>query len=635
MRKTILIFLFLAIYGFADAVSDVQEVESIIKQVAEINRQITIVKNKQKEHNSTMANDDFSVVIKKKNLLISSIPPLITSQKKPFVISKTAFQNSVRQLEKKIDINRKAKYQNAVLRDSIALDKLQAKKIFFNALNDIITLSRTSEIDSSFDSIIQEAQLSLKAISLPIINHINEENLRDYSYTDLLQDNENTKATINAYLQVMEYLDTNSNLLRSNYMFERLDVDNIINMVNSIMPFQSKYINIGKLMICIFILIFFEFLRHLLRKRNFIIFVSPFRSAKYTDDAKKAIIKTTNRPLLALLFVIGVKLCVNILYYPYAVSPVVATAFSITYIIIFAWFTISVSNGYGIAFVNSMAQQDDPTFRKEVANLILKIFYFLVITIALMMILSLLGVNVSAIIASLGIGGLAVAWAAKDVLANFFASVLLLIDNSFSQGDWIECAGVEGTVVEIGLRRTTVRSFDNAMLFVPNSTLANEPIRNWSRRKVGRRIKMEVGITYGASKESLENCVKQIREMLLSHPNIAKPSDTRLSPKDYKLSFKEHIVSIEDLKGYKRTLLVYLDNFGDSSINILVYCFSQSTNWESWLKIKEDVMLKIMDIVEQNGLDFAFPSQSLYVESLPKNELKDKLLELSDKKESE
>nr|MBS9782802.1 mechanosensitive ion channel [Arcobacter sp.] len=86
-------------------------------------------------------------------------------------------------------------------------------------------------------------------------------------------------------------------------------------------------------------------------------------------------------------------------------------------------------------------------------------------------------------------------------------------------------------------------------------------------------------------------------------------------------------------KGYKRTLLVYLDSFGDSSINILVYCFSNSTNWEEWLKIKQDVMLKIIDIVDKHGLSFAFPSQSLYIESMPKRNLQEQILNQNDIKE--
>ncbi|WP_162894585.1 mechanosensitive ion channel domain-containing protein, partial [Klebsiella pneumoniae] len=123
--------------------------------------------------------------------------------------------------------------------------------------------------------------------------------------------------------------------------------------------------------------------------------------------------------------------------------------------------------------------------KKEVVNLIIKILYFVIIIIALLYILAQLGFNISAIIASLGTGGLAVALAAKDIIANFFASILLLFDNSFNHGDWVEVSGIEGTVVETGLRKTTIRTFDNCLVFLPNSTIMGANIKNWSKRRMG------------------------------------------------------------------------------------------------------------------------------------------------------
>ena len=230
-----------------------------------------------------------------------------------------------------------------------------------------------------------------------------------------------------------------------------------------------------------------------------------------------------------------------------------------------------------------------------------------------MIVLSRLGFNVSAIIASLGIGGLAVALATKDILANFFASVMLLFDNSFSQGDWIVCGDIEGTVVEIGLRKTTIRTFDNALIFVPNSKLASDPIRNWNRRKLGRRIRMVLGVEYGSKISQLKKCVDDIKDMLIEHPDIATSEDmgSRLTSR-----YRQNIVSVDDLAGYKSNLFVVIDELGDSSVNILVYCFSKTIVWGDFLAVKQDVILKIMQIVQNNGLSFAFPSQSLYIENL-------------------
>lgn len=228
-----------------------------------------------------------------------------------------------------------------------------------------------------------------------------------------------------------------------------------------------------------------------------------------------------------------------------------------------------------------------------------------------------MGFNVSAILASLGIGGLAVAFALKDMLANFFASVMLLFENSFSQGDWIECNGIEGTVVEIGLRRTIIRTFENALISMPNITLSDKPITNWTRRKMGRRIKFSIGLTYDSPREEIKKVIEEIHAMLLSHPDIA--TDTQaIEFSDYELAFKQNVVSMEDFLGYKHNLYVGLDELADSSINILIYCYTKSIKKVEYMAAKQNVIFKIMEIVERHSLSFAFPSQSLYVESMPK-----------------
>ena len=194
--------------------------------------------------------------------------------------------------------------------------------------------------------------------------------------------------------------------------------------------------------------------------------------------------------------------------------------------------------------------------RKEVINLIIKILYIIVVIIALLFVLSRLGFNISALIASLGIGGLAIALATKDIIANFFASILLLFDNSFSQGDWVVIGDVEGTVVETGLRKTLIRTFDNALVSVPNSKIMENNIKNWNRRKVGRIIKITVGLSYSSTAEQIKNCVNDIEAMLLNHPDIAQPKDNALNQNNLKMFYKQNMVSVDDLAGYKNTLYV-------------------------------------------------------------------------------
>ena len=252
--------------------------------------------------------------------------------------------------------------------------------------------------------------------------------------------------------------------------------------------------------------------------------------------------------------------------------------------------------------------------KKELLNLIVSVIKVVILISALLLFLKRLGIDITAFVASLGIGGLAVAMASKDTIANFFGSLKIIFDNSFSQGDWIKVGDVEGTVVELGFVSTKLRTFDNALISLPNSNLANTALKNFSKRTVGRRIKMKIGVTYSATHENLQKTIKEIRDMLITHPKIATDEKVKIRKK------KNVLVNINDKVGIKTTLLVYLDELADSSINILIYAFTTTVNWQEWLEVKEEILFKIMKIVEDNNLEFAFPSQSIYVEKLPNGE---------------
>lgn len=338
---------------------------------------------------------------------------------------------------------------------------------------------------------------------------------------------------------------------------------------------------------------------------------------KQDKELHSAIQKNLLRPISLFLFAWSLRVCIGVLYYPQLQPEEIEVWFNILYIINVAWFALAVIKSYGTVLLTKILQKTNNEFRREIINLILKALYAVVIIIACLLILKYLGFNVSAIIASLGLGGLAVALAVKDILANFFASIMLLFDNSFSQGDWIECNGIDGVVVEIGLRKTTVRTADNALLFVPNAELAGKIICNWSRRKAGRRIKMSIGVTYNADEAKLKKCVANIKQMLTDHPDITT-TPTYNQEKMRLMSLRKDIVSLEDFLGYKSGLFVCVEALADSSINILVECFTQSVSKKDYVEIREDIIFKIMAIVQECGLSFAFPSQSIYVETLAK-----------------
>jgi len=281
---------------------------------------------------------------------------------------------------------------------------------------------------------------------------------------------------------------------------------------------------------------------------------------------------------------------------------------------LFTYFIYVVVNTIAALNLNKLVR-DSSSVKAELINVGIKIINFFIFTIGILFVLYFAGVDLTAVLSGLGIGGFAVAFAAKDTISNFFGTLSILFSNIFSQGDWIEIDGKEGVVVEIGLRVTTLRTFDNALIAIPNGTFASKDIKNWDKRKLGRRIKMKIGVKYDSKREDINNAIVQIREMLQNHPEIATKDTKYEHFRPHRSKRMVKLVSQDDLEGIKRTLLVFLDEFSDSSINILVYCFSKSVKWEDWLRVKQDVMEKIMVILEQNNLEFAFPSLSIYDET--------------------
>ncbi len=250
-------------------------------------------------------------------------------------------------------------------------------------------------------------------------------------------------------------------------------------------------------------------------------------------------------------------------------------------------------------FYNSVVILDETIYRfarrigkelyREIGAFFIKTLKIFIFAIGLVSILQEWDINVSAFLASLGLGGLAFALAAKDTAANLFGGLSILADRALKIDDWIKVGEVEGIVEDIGLRTTKVRTFQKSLVTVPNQMIANNPIENFSRRNI-RRIKTRIGLVYSTTNEQIEAIVQDIRNMLQSHPGIAK----------------------------KATLLVNFDEFEDSSLSIFIYCFTNTADWAKYLAIKEDINLKIIEIVHKHGSDFAFPSESIYIEKITK-----------------
>ena len=257
------------------------------------------------------------------------------------------------------------------------------------------------------------------------------------------------------------------------------------------------------------------------------------------------------------------------------------------FIFIIFWILYRIIDRFAYIFSHFSAKFGKE-LHQDIENFIKKTLRFIVIILGIMSILQEWGINVSAFVASLGLGGLAVALAAKDTVANLFGSLVIFTDRPFKVGDWVETGFVEGFIEEIGIRSTKVRTFAQALVHVPNAKMADASITNWS--KMGkRRIKTRIGLTYSSNPEQMKTIVQEIKAMLKSHKDI-----------------------------HQETILVSFDEFSDSSLSIFLYFFTKTIQWEEYLHVREDVNLKIMQIVANHKASFAFPSQSLYIESLPK-----------------
>ncbi|WP_420348530.1 mechanosensitive ion channel family protein [Pelagibius sp.] len=214
-----------------------------------------------------------------------------------------------------------------------------------------------------------------------------------------------------------------------------------------------------------------------------------------------------------------------------------------------------------------------------------------IVFIGIATVLEIWGIQVGPIIAGLGLFGVAVALGAQDLFKNLIAGILVLAEKRFHPGDWIRVDGVvEGTVETIGFRSTRVRRFDKAPVFVPNAKLSDNAVTNFSAM-THRRIYWKIGVEYRTTVDQLRQIRDRIESYVIGNDAFAQPPEV--------------------------STFVRIDSFNDSSIDIMLYCFTKTTNWGEWLEIKERLAYHIKEVVEGAGSGFAFPSQSLYVESLP------------------
>jgi len=287
--------------------------------------------------------------------------------------------------------------------------------------------------------------------------------------------------------------------------------------------------------------------------------------------------------------------------------------FYLIYILVLSWVVYEVLK-FALYISLTLRIEKQQSVRRELFNLILNIIKIIIAMVLLLLILSRLGVDLTGLITSLGIGGVVIGLSAKDTLTNFFDSIRLVGENAFNLGDWIETAELQGLVTEVGLAATKIRTFDNALVTIPNSKLASGYIKNWSKRVIGRRIKFELKLTYTYDTVEIDRVLYEIREMLEQHPDIVNDNKLKYLIK-MKQTYANGLFNTRDTLGVRSTLLVYLDEIGTYSMNILIYAFSISVNWEEWHRVKQDVIQKIIRIIDESELELAIPKEQILLEA--------------------
>ncbi len=253
-----------------------------------------------------------------------------------------------------------------------------------------------------------------------------------------------------------------------------------------------------------------------------------------------------------------------------------------------SWFAFRLVSGFEKAFIEHR-RAANREFDITTVSVLARIVRIAVVVTGVLTALSILEIPISGLLAAGGVGGIAIGLAARDLLANFFGGFMVFMDRPFSVGDWVRSPDrdIEGVVQKIGWRVTTIMKFDRRPMYVPNATFTTITVENPSRM-THRRIFEHVGVRYDDFAQ-VKSIVDSIRSMLQTHEDIAADE----------------------------TLIVHFNQFGASSLDIMFYCFTRTTQWIEYHRVREDVLLRIGEIIEQHGGEIAFPTRTLKIDSVP------------------
>lgn len=284
-------------------------------------------------------------------------------------------------------------------------------------------------------------------------------------------------------------------------------------------------------------------------------------------------------PVNLLIVLYGIIIATSIVELP--ISKFLTEALRVTLAVVVVWIAYRLSRPVSEILRDVMSRSDD-ALAIQFVPIIRSTTQVAVIIIGGILILQNSGYEVGSLIAGLGIGGLAIALAAQETVSNIFGTLVMFTDKPFKVGDWVQFKNVDGDVESIGFRSTRIRTWAKSIQVVPNKLLTSEVIENWSVMPK-RRVRMTVGVQYDSPPEKVNELTRRIYQLLQSHPQINQ---------EY--------------------MIVAFTDFGPSSLDIFIYYFTSVTAWKDYMHIRQEINIGIMKIVEELGLSFAFPSQTVY-----------------------
>ena len=321
-----------------------------------------------------------------------------------------------------------------------------------------------------------------------------------------------------------------------------------------------------------------------------------FRLLKKFSDPEHlpAFLRLLIQPLEILLFLVFLYFAFQVLEHPLNPTEKVSDhepflkrfafrTYQIFVIIAITWIITRFVDFVGLIF-NTRANKttsklDDQLvpFFKDFTKVIIVILAFMV------MLGSVFGVNVAGLVAGLGVGGLALAFAAKESLENLLASFTIFLDHPFVVGDLVETDGITGVVEKIGFRSTRIRTLDKSFVTIPNKSMIDKPLNNLTLRTF-RRVNFDITLTYDTTSEQIKSISRDIQLFIDNHPRTNQDGRVRFS------------------------------SLGASSKNVMVLYFVDTMDWDEYINVKEEITYKIVDIVTSHGGEFAFPTSTVYLE---------------------